>query len=384
MPAATVVFTDIMDFSQKSTEDQKELVEALNAEVSHELRPFLLPPYERPQVIALPTGDGMALAFVHYDQRGWTCETVFRLVHRLQEWAFRKTTASDSGPVALRFGIHAGPIEFVTDINGRPNICGNTINYAQRVMDAANGMQVLLSEEAYRELVGVETRALKRPFEASFAGPTQVTVKHGQQIPVYSVRLSKAAPFWDNDDPEAKWWLSISPTPMPKERDAGFIERRQAARHVAFVQLTGMNFIREYEEAHKAGKEILSRDLERFWVFMPAPETYKGLGGGQISGAKDPIGGYIQKWKGLLKAVGKRRPNAELKLGLYRTIGFYASYLDWGQKGGVVHISPYIWGVAARDSPGFDLFWRGDEPTFAYKAFCDGLNYLHRTTQNIL
>ena len=382
MPAATIVFTDIVSFSQKPTEEQKRLIEALNAEVSHELRSLLFPPYERPQVIALPTGDGMALAFVYYDHKHWTRETIFRLIHRLQKWAQEESSATAS--VALRLGIHTGPVELVTDINGKPNVCGNTINYAQRVMDSANARQVLLSEVAYRELIGDETKQCDEPFPATFGPPVQVTAKHDVPILVYPMRLREPAEFWDNAEPEAKWWLSVSPTPMPKEQAGKFRERRQMARHIAFVQLTGAGFLREYEEARQQGQSLLSPALARFWVFMPAPEAYERLGSGNISGTDVPLADYLQQWKALLTHLRAEHPNADFKLGLYQTLGYYASYLDWEQRGGFIHVSPYIWGVAAKDSPGFDIVWHVDEPPPPYQAYLDGLNYLNRITENCL
>lgn len=154
MSAATVVFTDIVGFSRKSTTEQHRLVNTLTAEVVYELRPLLSPVFSTPTVLCLPTGDGMCLAFLHTQGRTWDRCTVLRLVLRLHRWARDETTRG--GPVSLRIGVHVGAIELITDINGRPNVCGDTINYAQRVMDAANPRQTLLSETAFREHFGPE------------------------------------------------------------------------------------------------------------------------------------------------------------------------------------------------------------------------------------
>ncbi len=69
MSAATIVFMDIASFSKKPTPEQRRLVNALTSEVIHELRIFLAPPMETPSLLALPTGDGMALAFIHSKHR---------------------------------------------------------------------------------------------------------------------------------------------------------------------------------------------------------------------------------------------------------------------------------------------------------------------------
>jgi len=256
--------------------------------------------------------------------------------------------------------------------------------HAQRVMDAANPRQVLLSEMAYRELIGEETRRCDTPFAATFGPPVQVTAKPAMPILVYPMRLHEPAEYWDQTEPEAKWWLSVSPTPMPKEETVQFRERRRAARHIAFVQLTGAGFLREYEEARQQGQSLLAPNLARFWVFMPEPELYERLGGSNISGTNEPLDYYLQRWKELLTGLREEHPKADFQLGLYRTLGYYASYLDWEQRGGFIHVSPYIGDVAAKDSPGFDLVWQGDEPPPPYERYVEGLQNLHRMTEDQL
>ena len=180
MSAATILFTDIVSFSKKPTSEQKRLVESLTAEVVHEVRTLLNPPMENPSVIALPTGDGMALAFLHRSDHPWTRATIFVLILRLHEWAHKQSSPGNS--VNLRIGVHVGAVELVTDINGQPNVCGDTINYTQRVMDAAGPKQTLFSEEAYREYIGSESPVVvSHPFtqeaSAHFYGPIQVFCK---------------------------------------------------------------------------------------------------------------------------------------------------------------------------------------------------------------
>ncbi len=126
MAAATVVFMDIVGFSKKPTAEQKCLVESLTDEVMHCLRTFLKPPFQTPEVLALPTGDGMALVFLHSAPRRWSHQTIYHLLYNLQQWAWSQTTPTVE--VALRFGIHVGTVEIITDINGNPNVCGDTIN----------------------------------------------------------------------------------------------------------------------------------------------------------------------------------------------------------------------------------------------------------------
>ena len=79
MSAATIVFADIVGFSRKPSGEQRHLIEELTSEVVHELRVLLNPPMEAPSVLAMPTGDGMALAFLHKPNQVWNRATLLHL-----------------------------------------------------------------------------------------------------------------------------------------------------------------------------------------------------------------------------------------------------------------------------------------------------------------
>ena len=177
MSAATIVFLDIVGFSNKPTAEQRTLVNSLTSEIAHELRPLLSPPMGTASVLAMPTGDGMALAFTHSHKQPWDRSTVFELLLRIQKWSHEES--ENHGEVSLRVGVHVGPVELLTDINGKPNICGETINYGQRIMDAGNPRQVLFSEVAFREYIGSETSCFDtHPFSEElrcrFEGPIEI------------------------------------------------------------------------------------------------------------------------------------------------------------------------------------------------------------------
>jgi class 3 adenylate cyclase len=113
-------------------------------------------------------------------------------------------------------------VQLVTDINGRPNVVGDTVNFAQRVMDAANPRQTLFSDTAFREYVGPESPTLATPpfsqeLKAEFQGPVQVQAKHRLQILVYKLTLQPVQEWWCNDDPSTKDMMVVSLTPLPKE-----------------------------------------------------------------------------------------------------------------------------------------------------------------------
>jgi class 3 adenylate cyclase len=56
-----------------------------------------------------------------------------------------KLTSHPELPV--RMGIHSGPVNEVTDVNGRTNVTGTGINMAQRVMDCGDAGHILISQQ---------------------------------------------------------------------------------------------------------------------------------------------------------------------------------------------------------------------------------------------
>lgn len=384
MSAATILFTDIVSFSKKPTAEQRLLVESLTSEVVHELRVLLNPPLDTPSIVALPTGDGLALAFLHRTNQPWNHITILRLILRMHQWA--NNQSSPHNLVSLRVGVHVGAVELVTDINGKANLCGDTINYGQRVMDAANPRQTLYSEAAFREYVGSESPSCNTPpfsedFKVDFLGPIEVYAKHGLQILVYKLSLEPPRPYWSNDDPIAKQLMLVTLTPLPKEVVGSFSEQIQQGTNIAFIQLTGDRFISNFNE----GKIEFSKQLKRFWVFMPAPDVYANLHLTKPQATPQLVKDCVQKWQDLFATLKTQFTDADLKLGLFKEPPYFgASFIDWERPGGKIHVSPYVWNVAAPNCPGYDIYWVGKKPSGIYETYVEGLQYLHRSTENEL
>ncbi len=382
MPAATIVFTDIVGFSRKPTAVQKSLVESFTKEVFEELRPVLKPSNRKQAALALPTGDGMAVVFLHGSSVAWNLSTILHLIFRLQKWAWLKSKPSK--PVSLRIGVHTGAVEILKDINNRPNFCGDTVNYAQRVMDSGGPGQVLFSDTAYRHYIGLEeTKLFEAPFSgqlmAQFIGPIEVYAKHQLQIPVHKLILNPQQKWWSNADPIGKNIVPISLTPLPKEIAGSFSDRLKTASDIAFIQLTGDRFLKGYDE----GKIKFSKGLKRFLVFMPDPEIYKRMNVTREYATSKFINACVKKWKIFLRTLRSKYPKAEIKLGLFKEPPYFgASFIDWERRGGVIHVSPYVWNIVASECPGYDLLWIGNEPSPVFRAYVKGLNYLSFATVN--
>lgn len=380
MPAATILFTDIVQFSGKPSSQQKELIEKLTGVVESNLRSFLA----KNELIPLPTGDGMALAFVATNGQTWDVSTVMNTIYELQCWA--RDTSAERLKVSLRIGVHIGQVELITDIRGSLNICGHSINRAQRVMDSANPRQVLLSDEAYHHHIGSETQTYKdAPFSeqhsALFSGPIEVHSKHDESILVYKVELIPSEEWWSNEDPAAKNVMLVRLTDLPKEIVGTFSNRIKEGKDIAFVQLTGDRFL----DAYSTGDIVFSKNLQSFSVFMPDPDIYRQMQLDGMRASPDYVLECIGRWKGFFEEFKKDYDKADLNLCLFDEPPFFgASYIDWERQNGQIHVSPYVWNIEAPQCPGYDLKWVGIQPSPVYEKYVRGLRHLQATARSIL
>lgn len=279
-----------------------------------------------------------------------------------------------------------GPLNSSRTSTKRPNICGDTINYAQRVMDSANPRQVLFSDAAFRDHIGsAEPVYSEAPFsemnKALFEGPVEVLAKHGLKLPVYKMILNPEQEWWSNEDPVTKDLMTVSLTPLPKEITGSFGEHIAGAKEIAFILLTGERFLDNYD----SGDITLSPSLERFWVFIPDPTTYDHLHLHPVRASSQFINECIGRWKELFRELRAKHKDANFKLGLFEQPPYLgASFLGWERPGGRIHISPYVWSVDAPDCPGYDLEWLSERPSPIYEVYVKGLRYLNSQTTDYL
>ncbi|NJR71709.1 MAG: hypothetical protein HC782_00530 [Gammaproteobacteria bacterium] len=88
----------------------------------------------------------------------------------------------------MRIGINLGPIKLVRDINGQPNIVGDGINVAQRIMSFARPGQVVVSR-SYFDVVSV----ISDEYAQLFKYEGSRTDKHVREHEIYVVGDSAAA-----------------------------------------------------------------------------------------------------------------------------------------------------------------------------------------------
>jgi hypothetical protein len=131
---AHVLFMDIVSYSVLPTDKQLQVIQQLQKLVRMAI-PDFGQDLATGQVIILPTGDGMAIAFFGDPIAPLRCARQICLPLKANGAGF-----------AVRMGIHSGPIYRHADINANANVAGSGINLAQRVMDCADGGHILVSK----------------------------------------------------------------------------------------------------------------------------------------------------------------------------------------------------------------------------------------------
>ena len=166
----SVFFLDIVGYSKKSVTGQISLKERFNTYLSAAIRD--VPITDR---IILDTGDGAAINFLG------DVEDALKAALSLRE-SLLNEDPNLNHPLLVRMGINLGPVRLVRDINGQPNIVGDGINVAQRVMGFADASQVLVSRSYYDAV-----SRLSPQYSGMFHYQGSRTDKHVREHEVYAI-----------------------------------------------------------------------------------------------------------------------------------------------------------------------------------------------------
>ena len=137
----SVVFIDLVGYSKKPVTEQIRLKTSLTNNLSEAIKD--IPVNDR---IILDTGDGAAISFL-----GDPEDALF-VTLSLREAMMREAAEAEADAPPddnVRMGINLGPVKLVKDINGHPNIIGDGINVAQRIMSFARPSQIVVSRSYY-------------------------------------------------------------------------------------------------------------------------------------------------------------------------------------------------------------------------------------------
>ena len=138
----SVVFIDLVGYSKKPVTEQIRLKTSLTTNLSEAIKD--IPVNDR---IILDTGDGVAISFLGDPEDALFVTLSLR--EKMISEGMTSTIVEATGEDSVRMGINLGPVKLVKDINGHPNIIGDGINVAQRIMSFARPGQIVVSRSYY-------------------------------------------------------------------------------------------------------------------------------------------------------------------------------------------------------------------------------------------
>ena len=168
---AHVLYVDLVGYSRLLMEQQVQRIQQLQQIVQN--TPTYRSHGDGDDLISLPTGDGMALAFFGSPAAPAECAVEIAAAIR------------DRDEIRLRMGIHSGPLYHVNDINANLNVSGGGINIAQRVMDCGDDGHILVS------LTVADVLSQLTRWTDHLDDLGDVEVKHGVRVHLYNLHSSE-------------------------------------------------------------------------------------------------------------------------------------------------------------------------------------------------
>jgi class 3 adenylate cyclase len=177
----SVVFIDLVGYSKKPVAEQIRLKTSLTNNLSEAIKD--IPVNDR---IILDTGDGAALSFLGDPEDALF--TTLSLREAMVREGQTATQIEEAGEDSVRMGINLGPVKLVKDINGHPNIIGDGINVAQRIMSFARPGQIVVSRSYYDVVSNLASEYAKL-----FTYEGSRTDKHVREHEIYVVGFNEGA-----------------------------------------------------------------------------------------------------------------------------------------------------------------------------------------------
>jgi predicted aspartyl protease len=172
--AAEYVFLDVVAYSERTIESQAAIIRTLNRIVLESVRAGKL---GSDHVIYLPTGDGICISLLDVsDPPDIQMKIALGVLERLHKHNLQ--AVDKELEFQVRIGINSNRDNVIVDINGNPNVSGDGINMSARIMNKADGCQILVGEPVFGILK-------KRKEYASAFRPYTAVVKHDLALPVY-------------------------------------------------------------------------------------------------------------------------------------------------------------------------------------------------------
>ena len=254
----SVVFIDLVGYSKKPVAEQIRLKTSLTNNLSEAIKD--IPVNDR---IILDTGDGAALSFL-----GDPEDALFTTLS-LREAMVRdnqtSTQIEEAGDDAVRMGINLGPVKLVKDINGHPNIIGDGINVAQRIMSFARPGQIVVSRSYYDVVSNLASEYAKL-----FTYEGSRTDKHVREHEIYVVGHNEGALKKAKDSMKDR--AATTSTNVKRTASAA------SPTGTSTVTLTIPNFVQDKKKltivAGALAGVVAARSFMLSWAFFSAPSLW--------------------------------------------------------------------------------------------------------------
>ena len=141
----SVVAVDLVGYSRKSVAEQMSLKETFNRVLLEAIRDIAVA-----DRIILDTGDGVAMGFLGDPEDAlYVAMYMHDAINRDHTGNTLSGTGNGMDGSAIRIGINLGPVKLATGAGGHPNIIGDGINVAERIMAFAQPGQLTASHAVY-------------------------------------------------------------------------------------------------------------------------------------------------------------------------------------------------------------------------------------------
>lgn len=256
------VCLDIVGYTHdRSEKEQLTILGVLNQIVKDSLGENELPLTDDGPVLCLPTGDGMCIVLINNIDPEIHLRVALRIMEGVAQHNGESKKAGEEKLVfPVRIGVNSHTDNLVTDISGRRNVAGVGINTAFRIMDLADGQQILVGPSVYAEQSG-------RQYENSFLEHSTV-VRHGKHLTVHQFQaegLNKETPskiqnYKDFINPASTLGLkTIYETRSPAVREDVLKDMDNAKER---IWLLGVNLNHVFSISDPRVQEILKSKLD--------------------------------------------------------------------------------------------------------------------------
>lgn len=260
MVLAHVLFVDIVGYSRELTPNQADLVEQLSGFAQR--CPTFVRARNEKRVIAAPSGDGYALAFLDSVDDPLRCgEELLALI-------------TQAGNFRVRMATHFGPVEIVEDISGSPNVTGEGINMAARALDFTEPGALFLTERSYeiaREVPAYSDRLKLVGGE---------TAKHGVPLTLYRLVAAPAHPPFTTQDLVRAEAIHAKATERKRTAIAPVAQIAERLAHIRRDVITGLILFAVVEVIHFGLESTDFGQRMRLWAYeklqpnMATPEGH--------------------------------------------------------------------------------------------------------------